>query len=417
VKKVLVIGGGIAGLAAAQELSDCKVVLVEARERLGGRIHTIPGQTGLGIELGAEFVHGRPPALWDRIKEAHLPLQIVPDRHWKFHEGILEEIEGIEEELGAVFQDIPVSGPDYSLATILRRSGESKEIKEIARDYVEGFHAARIEEASAKAIACSQQKSEETHGEEQFRVEPGYNTLVNWFQERCRAKGVVMALNTKLLSLEWKRGAITCSCESKEEVRRITGAAAIITLPLGVLKSGAVEFTPRLTAIENALRDLRMGSVAKITLHFREPFWPEPNFGFIHSDNRWLPTWWSDARGNLLTGWAGGPKGENLAAREAHFIKERAFEALSRIFAVPLPHIADLFLESHTHNWAADPYSLGAYSFIPVNGMEAVRELARPVESTLFFAGEATDLDYEFGTVHGALNSGVRAARELMLKL
>jgi len=95
-------------------------------------------------------------------------------------------------------------------------------------------------------------------------------------------------------------------------------------------------------------------------------------------------------------------------------IVEHALDALADVLGVPRSRIAEALVGSHTHNWHADPFARGAYSYVTVNGMDAVRVLAAPVEDTLFFAGEATNSDGHTGTVHGAIATGLRAAREIL---
>ena len=92
---------------------------------------------------------------------------------------------------------------------------------------------------------------------------------------------------------------------------------------------------------------------------------------------------------------------------------ERALEATSKLFGERLPRISELLLADSTHNWMNDQFSRGAYSYVPVNGVDACCELARGEGEVLFFAGEATDVNYQFGTVHGAMASGIRAARDV----
>jgi monoamine oxidase len=98
------------------------------------------------------------------------------------------------------------------------------------------------------------------------------------------------------------------------------GHAAVITLPLGVLKSGTVAFDPPLSEKDDVIQRLEFGNVQKVVLRFHHVFWPEPNFGFIHNLDAPIPTWWADDRGPVLTGWAGGPKADKLAStsRPAH---------------------------------------------------------------------------------------------------
>src|SRR4029077_10821552 len=133
------------------------------------------------------------------------------------------------------------------------------------------------------------------------------------------------------------------------------------------------------------------------TLHFRSRFWPVENFGFIHADAAWLPTWWSDERGPLLTGWAAGPRAERLGRRHLEEILEEAIRTLSSLLKVESEQIKDLLVAIYTHDWNNDPFTRGAYSYTPVRMEEMAGHLAEPVCDTLFFAGEATDTGGEQG--------------------
>jgi monoamine oxidase len=157
-----------------------------------------------------------------------------------------------------------------------------------------------------------------------------------------------------------------------------------------------------------------MGQVAKVLLRFREPFWGD--FTFIHAPAESLPTWWSQfpVRAPLLAGWAGGTRAETLSLESDDALLDHALESLCHIFRESKPVLEQSLAEFYTHNWHRDPFSAGAYSYIPVGGLDAESELARPLDDTLFFAGEATNSDGHFGTVHGAIATGLRAARQII---
>ena len=129
-----------------------------------------------------------------------------------------------------------------------------------------------------------------------------------------------------------------------------------------------------------------------------------------------LPTWWTayPAIAPQLVGWVGGPAAARLVNQPEHVIIDHALDALADVLGVPRSRIEGALVGTHTHNWHTDPFARGAYSYVTVNGMDAVRTLAAPVADTLFFAGEATNSDGHTGTVHGAIATGRRAARELL---
>ncbi len=115
----------------------------------------------------------------------------------------------------------------------------------------------------------------------------------------------------------------------------------------------------------------------------------------------------------MLNAWVGGPVGEKVSDFEREFVVQRALEACSKLFGERLPRVRELLMTASTHNWAKDKFAFGAYSYVPVNAVDATQELARAEEGRLFFAGEASDLNYQFGTVHGATASGIRVARDV----
>jgi len=190
----------------------------------------------------------------------------------------------------------------------------------------------------------------------------------------------------------------------------IPAEAALITLPLGIWKAREVLFEPALPEKQEAADQLQFGNVTKVTLVFREQWWKK--FGFIHAFEEPIPTWWTDPRGPVLTGWAGGPKADALVMHSPAQLEMLALKILSKIFRKKA--LQRKLVACHTYNWANDPQIRGAYSYIPVNGLDLPKALGAPIASTLFFAGEATVRDAQMGTVFGALESGLRAAREIL---
>ena len=157
-----------------------------------------------------------------------------------------------------------------------------------------------------------------------------------------------------------------------------------------------------------------MGTATRITLVFRERFWEAavPNLSFLFALENTPPTWWTSAPNPspALTGWLAGPRALRAATGAA--LKDQALTTLATVFKRnDLPALLTSF---HTHDWQADPYSLGAYSYAPAGALTASDDLAVPVENTLYFAGEHTDTTGHWGTVHAALRSGQRAAAQIL---
>jgi len=199
---------------------------------------------------------------------------------------------------------------------------------------------------------------------------------------------------------------------------------------------GAITFAPALPPWKRAAIDrLAMGNVIKIAVRFRGRLgsgWSSPiprDTGFLHAPGGPVPVWWTfgPEPHRCLVGWVAGRAAAPLAALasrrargEAPAIDRRvraAIGGLARGLGTSARDLLTAVEDVAIVDWAEDPYARGAYSYIPVGGLDAPAQLAAPVEGCLFFAGEATDTAGDPGTVHGALRSGERAARELISRL
>jgi monoamine oxidase len=411
---ILVIGGGIAGLGAAAELlrHGRTVILIESRDRFGGRIHTAHSKN-LAIELGAEFLHGKNEAISSAIKAARLSVHSASPRNRFFDNGALRDV-ALWDEVGELFHQIDPRLPDESFRAFVDRMQIDNARRRLALGFVEGFDAANPERISSHALLRGEYAAENMGGAEQQRVDAGYGALIQYFVTALREAGARLVTNATLRKLAWRPGGVTALIDQEASTTSVSANAAIVTLPLGVLKAGVVAFDPPLPDKVEAANALEFGNVTKLTFLFRSQWWPDRDFGFIHALSEAIPTWWSHPHGHLITGWAGGPKADALLQMSMPELKARALEILARIFEVPVEKVTREVSSVHFHNWAKDQFSRGAYSYVPVNGLDLPKLLAASVQETLFFAGEATVFDAQMGTVFGAYGSGLRAASEIL---
>ena len=409
-ERVVIVGAGVAGVAAACELAKAGLqpLVLEARPRVGGRVHTLSTGDGAPVELGAEFLHGLAPEVERFICEHHLAKRQISDDHWKVRNGSFEELPNFWESLAKVFDKIPKRGRDKPYADFVAKvRGVDDQTKTLVHDFVEGFHAADAQRVSVQSIAESEQASEQIDGTKQFRLVAGYGELVRAMAAQAVVHGARILINHAISRMVWRRGKVRITARAQDELFECNTDRAIITLPIGVLKAASVVFDPSLPDFERAVASVAMGNVVKVNLTLRPGLWPEERQGFIHLATEKFPTWWKNRE--VVTAWVGGPKAD--AHKSSLETISSAIESLSTIFG----RDARPFVESaQSHNWRNDPFAYGAYSYVPVGGVDARKVLARPVQATLFFAGEATATAGFQGTVHGAIESGLRAARQLL---
>ncbi|HEY6937586.1 MAG TPA: NAD(P)/FAD-dependent oxidoreductase, partial [Terriglobales bacterium] len=268
----------------------------------------------------------------------------------------------------------------------------------------------------------------------QFRLAHGYHDLIEAMRRGIDPELGQLRLNHVVQSVRWQPGRVEIETASPqgEPLPICTAPCAVITLPLSILQLpptgvGAVHFIPALNTKARALSQLAMGTAVHVSLVFREAFWREATFAetsgsladmqFLFSENPWFPTWWSKlpSLAPVLVGWSAGPRAQQFCGQPASVVTGKAIEALAAILGLTNEQVSSLLQAAYFHDWQADPFSRGAYSYVLAGGAEeAQRQLAAPLADTLFFAGEATNSQGHHATVHGAIGSGYRAAAEVL---
>lgn len=427
---VLIVGAGAAGLCAAAELSrhGLSVLVLEARERVGGRIHTqFEPQLAFPIELGAEFIHGDAPVTMRWLQQAGLICVDTAGGRLTRHQGELTPRGGESDAVRRLMERANSLRHDLSVEQFLaQHAGDlSPEASAYMRMMAEGFDAADPERASVKALAAEWTGSS-LRG--QSRPLGGYAPLMTHLAQSLDARRSRLVLGTAVETIEWGGEGIKVVARGAAGALTARTRCGIVTLPASILQldataSGAVRFEPALEGKRAALGGIAVGRVIKAVLHFRRAFWEQLQHGrlahvsFMHAAEAAFPTVWTTLpfRVPVLTAWMGGPRAQRLSGAAQEELLDLALESVQLILGVKAA-VSEEFVGGYTHDWGGDPYSRGAYCYLTVGGSRAPEALAQPLRDVLFFAGEAASTE-NTGTVEAALQSGETAARAIVAAL
>ena len=419
---VVIVGAGAARLMAAWELVrvNKKVLILEAKDRIGGRIYTLEDNKFImPIELGAEFVHGKLKLTQSLLQRAKISSYEVIGDIWRKEEKGLEKESDFLDDYSLLRQKFKNLNSDLSVADFLHNhlnEPKHEELRTSLKTYVEGYYAADTKKASTLAMKEELEKADD----EQYRVEGGYKQLIEFFHKELMNKNCPVLISTPVQKVKWQNGKV----EIRTDKDTLHSKKVLLTVPLGVLQAGRPLFDPALPEIVEAARHLGFGPVIKIILQFTKAFWMDKEYtgqndlrkaGFIFSTEE-VPTWWTSypKQAPIIVGWLGGPNAEKFKELSEEVILHKALDSLANIFTVKevqLRRILDHWIVS---NWVKDPYCCGGYSYDVVDGGKHKQVLKEPVASKIFFAGEALYEGIEVGTVEAALVNGREIAHKLI---
>ncbi len=423
--EVVIIGAGAAGLIAARNLlrQRVRVTILEARNRLGGRIYTFTNsQFTLPAEGGAEFIHGKQKLTLELLKEYKIKHYVAKGKIWHAHSAVPEADRSIvTEHHGRLVKKLRELKRDLPLKTFLDRhfKGAQFELlrKEI-RGFVEGYESASIEHFSTLAFKKDWLEAEEW---EQYRIQGGYGDLINALADECRSLGCTIKLSSVVKRIVWKQGLAELHCRND---KKYTASKVLVTIPLGILQKNKIHFSPALPNKIKAARALGFGDVIKIQVLFKTNFWEEKeiqhrlgikmkNIFFIFS-TALVPTWWTQSpqSSGLLCGWLSGPGVKEYSKLTEKQILEESLLSLTEIFKMDRKAIRQKMISWKVFNWSNDEFTLGSYSYSTVNSEKNKRILGKVEKRTLYFAGE--HFEEPSGTVEAAFKSGLEVAKDML---
>jgi monoamine oxidase len=417
-ENIIIVGGGVAGLFAARELlgQGYSMTVLEASDRLGGRIHTIHDSSfERPVERGVEFIHGNLPLTIQLLKEAGIEyspvrgnMVRVVNGEWNTQDDFTVGWNELMEHMNEVREDITV---EQFLEKNFSDSKYEKLRKSVLR-FAEGYDLADPSKASVLALR------EEWMGEEgeQYRIPGGFDQLINHLEKQCLKSGGRIQTSSLVSKIEWQKNNVAVITADK---KTYNGNKIIITVSLGVFLTEplVISFQPTIDGYLRAAKKIGYGTVVKVLLQFKESFWEETrkNIGFLLTEEA-IPTWWTQSPSAypLLTGWVGGPRAWELENKDETTILELALQSLSNTFKKPVDELRDLLTASLVANWKQDAFAKGGYSYSMVGSMEAQKLFSGPVSNTIFFAGEAFYDGPSPGTVEAALVSAKNVVEKIV---
>lgn len=420
-RNIIIIGAGLAGLSAGQALEQQghKVTILEARERIGGRIYTNTTWPDIPLDWGATWIHGvKGNPLTDIARTVNAPMRFTS------YDSALtyatdgqpltatqdQQLEELQERIHKTLLQASALDPDQSIQQAITTGlnpdklsiEEQRLVNFILNGDIEQEYAGSTEQLSAQWY----DEAKAYPGKDAL-FPKGFNFIVDYLAK-------TLAIHTKqtVQSIDWSGDKVIVSTNSDS----FNADQVIVTLPLGVLKANQVQFNPPLPEDKTkAIQTLGMGVLNKCYLRFDKAFWPNDIdwLEYIAEERGLWTEWFSFTHATnlpVLLAFIAADKARELEKWTDEAIVDSAMQTLRKLYGKDIPAP----LGYQITRWASDPFALGSYSFNAVGATPAMRkQLAQPLKDKLFFAGEATEHQH-FSTAHGAYISGLRAASELL---
>lgn len=413
--KVIVVGAGIAGITACQVLrkSGLEVTLLEASNNYGGRIRSLPNFTDVPIELGAEWVHGKDNVWYELLHRAGYTLEAEDEEkedYYFFEEKIVAEPKAERRKIYQQAEEIMEAIEEYegsaqNAADFANQFSKAAAVQALLNAWLGNEYGTSHHKICLEALRIANEFWPEETTNFRLKEESFYDTLAHVFPEALSD----IALNAAVKSINYTEEMVYLKTEQgvNYEAERV-----VLALPLGVLQQNYLSFTPSLPDNkQEAIRNLGIDTGLKLILKFSKRFW-EDDLASIFGVGI-IPEIYPHPHSKtpIMTAYVMGDKARYLQDLGENKALERVLAELTQMFGKPIND----YLEEHLwQNWGQEPFVRGVYSF-PSQGDKAFRRiLQNPIRKKIFFAGEACHQQGHYATVHGAIETGYRAAEQIL---
>lgn len=418
-EKIIIVGAGASGLMAGYELSKhgFNIEIIEAQERIGGRIKSKSiNSFPYFLELGAEFVHGNLLTTLRLLDEAKIPYYKTEGEIWNYENSDFNQDDNFSEYFEAFHEKLNQLQEDCSVYEFLEKEFKDEKHSQLRKNilnFVQGYDGADPNKMSVFSLREENPDSEE----DEYTIEGGYSSLMDYLYLKCRENGVNFHFSEIITHANWKKNEVFLKSKSNKEYK---AEKAIFTLPIALLQKESIHFKPEIPEYISAANEIGSGHAIKFIFQFNSEFFKTTKISKLKDlhlllSNEEIPTWWMhNTKPALLTGWLGGPKAFELRNSSKEELFNMSLKTLPLFFDLP-----ENIISENLENWeisvpSADPFAKCAYSYNKINSEEARKVLNTPIEQTLYFAGEALYIGDATGTVEAALAAGENTAKKII---